>query len=445
MPPSLLQRRLHFVVGKGGVGKTTIAAALALLLVRRGRRTLAVEMDAVGRLPTLLGGSGVGYVPTEVAPGLHVLGLDGRAALEEYLGLIIPVKRLLATVFASKLYQYFVAAAPGLKELMTVGKIWYEATREEAGRPCWDAIVVDAPATGHSLQYLRMPQAAREAFGAGLVQREATKITGLLRDRQTTAVHIVTLAEETPVTETLETRTQLVEALGLPLGFVIANRVHRRRFSPAVLERLRVVIAAGSGGVGKTTVAASIALWGALGGRRTVVITIDPARRLADSLGLEMLGAAERKIPLEGLAAEGVPPRGSLVALMLDQKGAWDALVERHAPPEARARILANPFYQHLSQTFAGSHEYMAIEQLCLLVESGRYDLIVVDTPPTRHALDFLEAPRRIGDFLDRKIIRWFLRPYFSAGWSALRAMNRTAGFLLRRLEQATGVPALAG
>ena len=123
-----------------------------------------------------------------------------------------------------------------------------------------------------------------------------------------------------------------------------------------LIERHRVVIAAGSGGVGKTTVAASIALWGALGGRRTVVITIDPARRLADSLGLEMLGAAERKIPLEGLAAEGVPPRGSLVALMLDQKGAWDALVERHAPPEARARILANPFYQHLSQTFAGSH-----------------------------------------------------------------------------------------
>src|SRR5436190_1237467 len=179
MPPSLLQRRLHFVVGKGGVGKTTIAAALALLLVRRGRRTLAVEMDAVGRLPTLLGGRGVGYVPT----------------------------------------------------------------REEAGRPCWDAIVVDAPATGHSLQYLRMPQAAREAFGAGLVQREATKITGLLRDRQTTAVHIVTLAEETPVTETLETRTQLVEALGLPLGFVIANRVHRRRFSPAVLERLHAATA----------------------------------------------------------------------------------------------------------------------------------------------------------------------------------------------------------
>jgi len=243
MRPSLLQRRLHFMVGKGGVGKTTVAAALALLLARRGRRTLAVEMDAVGRLPMLLGGRGVGYVPTEVAPGLHVLSIDGRAALEEYLGLIIPVKRLLTTVFSSKLYQYFVAAAPGLKELMTVGKIWYEATREEAGGLCWDAIVVDAPATGHSLQYLRMPQAAREAFGAGLVQREATKITGLLRDRRTTAIHLVTLAEEMPVTETLETRTQLVETLGLPLGFVVVNRVHRRRFSPGVLERLHATTA----------------------------------------------------------------------------------------------------------------------------------------------------------------------------------------------------------
>jgi anion-transporting ArsA/GET3 family ATPase len=212
-----------------------------------------------------------------------------------------------------------------------------------------------------------------------------------------------------------------------------------------LVERHRIVISAGSGGVGKTTVAASIALWGASVGRRAVVITIDPARRLATSLGLEALGAEARQIPPELFRAQGLEEvRGSLAAMMLDQKGAWDALVERHAPGEARTRILANPFYQHLSQTFAGSQEYMAIEQLCVLVESGNYDLIVVDTPPTRHALDFLEAPRRIGDFLDRKVVKWFVRPYFSAGWSVLRSMNRTAGFLLRRLEQATGISALA-
>src|SRR6266516_3487721 len=218
MPASLLERRLHFVVGKGGVGKTTVAAALALMLARRGRRTLAVEMEPGGRLAGLLG--------READPRLSVLHVDGRAALEEYLNLVIPVKRLLATVFASKIYQYFVAAAPGLKELMTVGKIWYEATRSEGGRPAWDAIVVDAPATGHSLQYLRMPQAARE-------------ITELLRDRRATAVHLVTLAEEMPVIETLEMRAQLTGALGLPLGYVIVNRLHRRRFDPAAVERLR--------------------------------------------------------------------------------------------------------------------------------------------------------------------------------------------------------------
>jgi len=211
-----------------------------------------------------------------------------------------------------------------------------------------------------------------------------------------------------------------------------------------LVARHRVVISAGSGGVGKTTVAAAVALWGALEGRRTVVLTIDPARRLASSLGLETLGHEPREIPREVFAGQGLRPRAPLYAMMLDQKGAWDALVERHAPPEARARILANPFYQHLSQAFAGSHEYMAIEQLCVLVESGTYDLIVVDTPPTRHALDFLEAPRRIDDFLDRSVVKWFVRPYFNAGWSALRAVNRTASFLLRRIEQATGVSALA-
>jgi anion-transporting ArsA/GET3 family ATPase len=244
MPGSLLERRLHFVVGKGGVGKTTMTAALAQLLARAGRRTLAVEMDSTGGLPALLGADGATPTPRPVAPDLHVLSLDGRAALEEYLGLIIPVKRLLQTVFSNRIYQYFVAAAPGLKELMTVGKIWYEATREGSGGPAWDAIVVDAPATGHSLQYLRMPQAARDTFGAGLVQREAAKIVDLLQDADTTTVHLVTLAEEMPVAETLETCAQLRDALHMPLGWVVVNKLHRRRFAPEVIAALE---AAGRG------------------------------------------------------------------------------------------------------------------------------------------------------------------------------------------------------
>jgi anion-transporting ArsA/GET3 family ATPase len=202
-----------------------------------------------------------------------------------------------------------------------------------------------------------------------------------------------------------------------------------------VVARHRVVICAGSGGVGKTTTAAALAVYGAEAGRRTMVMTIDPARRLADALGLRSLGNQARKVRLGG---------ASLEAMMLDQKGAWDALVERYAPSrEVRQRILANRFYQHLSESFAGSQEYMAIEQLAELNASGRYDLIVVDTPPTRHALDFLDAPRRIAAFLDRQVIRWFIKPYFSAGWSTLRVVNRAAGNLLRRLEDATGIKAL--
>ena len=198
----------------------------------------------------------------------------------------------------------------------------------------------------------------------------------------------------------------------------------------------KVVICAGSGGVGKTTTAASIAVMAASRGQRVVVMTIDPAKRLANALGLESLGRSVSSVPL----AEGQ----RLSAMMLDQKGAWDDLVERHAPsPEVRERILQNHFYQNLSQTFAGSQEYMAIEQLCELYAGGEYDLIVVDTPPTRHALDFLEAPQRLADFLDRSVMKWFVKPYFSAGWSTMRFVNRTAGFLFKRLEDATGISAL--
>jgi anion-transporting ArsA/GET3 family ATPase len=212
-----------------------------------------------------------------------------------------------------------------------------------------------------------------------------------------------------------------------------------------VVERHDVVVCAGSGGVGKTTTAATIALWGAMRGRRAAVLTIDPARRLADSLGLQLSGGARASVPVELLRAHGIELPGSLTAMMLDQKSAWDSLIERHAPSrEARDRILNNRFYQHLSQSFAGSQEYMAVEELSRLRDSGQYDLIVVDTPPSRHALEFLEAPQRLSDFLDRRIVRWFVKPYVSAGWSAMRLFNRTAGFVLRTLEEATGVAVLA-
>ncbi|HEY2385915.1 MAG TPA: ArsA family ATPase [Candidatus Binatia bacterium] len=232
MTEDLFERRVLFVVGKGGVGKSTVAALLAVALAERGKRVLLAQMGPGRRLGEVLGVDGGTDAPAEVFPGLCFLTIDGETALSEYLGLVLPVKRVHKMVVASKLYHHFVAAAPGLKELMTVGKIWYEEQLETARGKKWDAIVVDAPATGHSLQYLRMPAAAAEAFGAGLVQREARKVLDLLHDPVRTAVCPVTTAEEMPVNETGEMYAALRERLRIPLGVLFVNRVHTAPLAP---------------------------------------------------------------------------------------------------------------------------------------------------------------------------------------------------------------------
>jgi len=173
--------------------------------------------------------------------GISIMAIEGKAALAEYLGMIIPVKRLLQAVFKSQLYQYFVAAAPGLKELMTIGKIWYEAERvdERSGARRWDVVIVDAPATGHGLQYLRMPAAARDAFEVGLVHREATRLVELLTDPERTAVNLVTTAEEMPVNETVTMFRTLRDDLHMPTGLLFVNRLHIGGPTAADAERLR--------------------------------------------------------------------------------------------------------------------------------------------------------------------------------------------------------------
>jgi anion-transporting ArsA/GET3 family ATPase len=197
------------------------------------------------------------------------------------------------------------------------------------------------------------------------------------------------------------------------------------------LARYRLLITVGTGGVGKTTISAALALAAAERGLHALVLTIDPARALARALGLDALGA-EQRVPLDA--------PGSLTAAMLDHKQAWDGFVTRHAPnPVVAATLLANPFYQRLSTSFAGSTEYMAIEETCRLAESGNYDLIVLDTPPAAHALDFVHAPARIEQLLDRDVGTWFARPYAALGRTAWHSAGFTARLLLARLEHATG------
>ena len=217
---------------EGGVGKSTVATALAVVFAESGKRGVAcadgAESAARGASSASKGRRGI----VEALPNLCVLTVDGESALSEYLGLVLPVRRVQRMVVESKLYHHFVAAAPGLKELMTVGKIWYEEQLVAKGRPKWDVIVVDAPATGHVLQYLRMPSAAAEAFGPGLVRREAQKVIELLCDPVRTAVCPVTTAEEMPVNETAEMYQQLRERLRMPLGVLFVNRVHAAPLAP---------------------------------------------------------------------------------------------------------------------------------------------------------------------------------------------------------------------
>jgi len=244
---ALAGRRVLFVVGKGGVGKSTVATALAVAFAEAGKNVLLAQMEPSRRLSEFLGISGSGDGIVEALPNLCVLTVDGESALSEYLGLVLPVRRVQRMVVESKLYHHFVAAAPGLKELMTIGKIWYEEQLTAKGRPKWDVIVVDAPATGHVLQYLRMPSAAAEAFGPGLVRREAQKVMELLVDPVRTAVCPVTTAEEMPVNETTEMYRQLRERLRMPLGVLFVNRVHAAPLAPEAVPSAPAKAAAGTG------------------------------------------------------------------------------------------------------------------------------------------------------------------------------------------------------
>ena len=183
-----------------------------------------------------------------------------------------------------------------------------------------------------------------------------------------------------------------------------------------LLTSREIVVTCGPGGVGKTTTAAAAAATAAVReGGKVLVLTIDPARRLANALGLEGIGNAEHRVPDDAFVAAGVRPRGALYAAMLDTKESWDDLIRHHAP-DARTRdeILANPLYRNISGRFVQSHDYIAMERLFEIHAEGTYDLIVVDTPPTRSAIDFLDAPERMADFFSSRLLRWLIVPYRS-------------------------------
>jgi anion-transporting ArsA/GET3 family ATPase len=208
-----------------------------------------------------------------------------------------------------------------------------------------------------------------------------------------------------------------------------------------LLEGKRVCICAGSGGVGKTTTSAAIAAGMAARGHKVAVLTIDPAKRLADSLGLPELGNTERQVDPGLFEEAGIETNGGeLWAMMLDAKATFDEVVRKHAPDaETRERILSNRIYQQLSNALAGSQEYMAMEKLFEIHAEDRYDLLVLDTPPSRNALDFLDAPRRLTQFIEGRALQVFIKPT----GLGMKVFGRGAGMAFGVMKRITGVDLL--
>ncbi len=534
--------RLLIVTGKGGVGKSVLAAAVARRSAERGLKTVLVTFDSRSDRHPLLGVP-VDYQPAMTAHGFAVSRVDAFQAAAEYARRRVPFGGFYESFFASRTFKDFAAASPGFEELMCLGKLYNLAMETD-----YDRVVFDAPASGHLRDLLAVPAATQRAVRVGPLNHNARKIEDLLLDPERTRLLIATLAEDMPVREALETLKLCRNDLRLGCGPVLVNRRVRQRFSSAELDaadRLadqgaladagrsalasardemtewrsqeeslqplrdagldlvevprivqarfdgdaliaavseglsslvgdsrgepgvppapvssaatghppvdgqppldfvelvrgsRIVVCCGSGGVGKTTSAAALGVLAARQGLKVQVMTIDPARRLAQAMGLDTLDHDAQQIVLDA--------PGQLSAMMLDSKRAFDRLVESYAPsPAVRDAIFANHYYQQLSTSLGGSRELVAMERVLEVASAGQHDLLIVDTPPSQHALDFLDAPQRLISLLDGSLTRILVRPYGFAARAQFNLFRQSSAAALKFMERFTGVEMLA-
>jgi anion-transporting ArsA/GET3 family ATPase len=248
--PSLLDRRLVVVTGKGGVGKTTVAAALGLVAARAGKRTVICEVAEQERLSDLFGVDASGHEERELAAGLHAVSVDPELAKEEWLRYQLKSGTLAGVLGGSSVFRYLSAAAPGLSELVTIGKVWDLAQLERrTGGSVFDLAIVDAPATGHGVAMLRAPSTYAGVARLGPIRRQALQIDAFLRDRKRTAVMVVALPEEMPVNETLDLEGRLAEEMGMAIDLAVVNAVYPERFTREDADRLRAVATHSNGAV----------------------------------------------------------------------------------------------------------------------------------------------------------------------------------------------------
>jgi hypothetical protein len=255
--PTLLDRRIVIVTGKGGVGKSTVSAALALLAARAGRRVLVCEVNAQERIAPLLGAPPSGATAREVLPGLFTVNVTPAEAMREYGLLVLKFRAIYDAVFENRLVRYFLRVVPSLAELVMLGKILHEAKAVERGRPRWDLVVVDAPATGHAVQLLRVPSALVETVPGGPLRHDAEWMQALLVDPARTSLAIVTLPEEMPVNEAVDLDAQVRSILGIHRGALFVNAMPSARFSAGEAARL-AALADGGPPLGPAALAARL-------------------------------------------------------------------------------------------------------------------------------------------------------------------------------------------
>lgn len=501
MPPAdplsgLDGARLLFVSGKGGVGKTAVAAALAARAAGAGRRVLLVSTDGRGDAAALFGRADPGYVETELAPGLAGLTADFEALLADFVRTVAPVGFVASRILASPTFRYFTRATPGLPDLLLLGKV-RELCREKKRRH--DLVVVDAPATGHAISLLSMPRTVRRTIPAGPIRTVADDLDELLARSGSSFLVVVAEPAEFAAREAEELVDAAREKAGLATALLVVNRVGRsgraetlprgrlplvrvpeldvpraspdnpfsadlsffQAFRPSLEgsppprrrgasggtadpgdldldEALRdepLVVLAGPGGVGKTTLSAAVGIASARSGRRTLVLTVDPARRLAQALGLS--GTLDRPVavPVAGGAA--------LSVLQIDPRATFDRLLARVAPPATLKRIRENRLYDGLVDALPGVVEYMGVEALAEHASDPDTDRIVLDTAPASRGVDFLKAPQRMVELLQHDALRWFLRSD-SLLSRALSGASRGAALVLHLADRHLGFSFLA-
>ncbi len=241
---SILKKRLVFVTGKGGTGKTTVAASLGIAAARAGKRAIVCEVAQSERLSSALGREGVGYEETELVEGLSAISIDPDRSLREWLTYQLKSNTLGGLLGGSRIFQLLAAAAPGVRELVTIGKIWDLAQLEPKSRkPPYDFVVVDAPSTGHGLAMLAAPRTFQEIARVGPVSRQAGAIDAFITNPKRTGVVVVALPEEMPVTETLEFERRLKDELGIRASAIVANAIYPERFSASEAGRIAALAA----------------------------------------------------------------------------------------------------------------------------------------------------------------------------------------------------------